>query len=82
MPTNGPRGILHICQVRSVIVKVYELWTAFGDAAGIGSVAGGVLAMLERKPLMPHMAGTAASAAICLSFYGGKHLPKMQAHDP
>lgn len=28
--------------------------------------------MLERKPLVPHMAGTAASAAICLSFYGGE----------
>lgn len=35
-------------------------------------MAGAVLAMLDRKPLMPHMAGTAASAAICLSFYGGK----------
>ncbi|CAL5218992.1 g747 [Coccomyxa viridis] len=39
-------------------------------AAGIGSVAGAVLAMLERKPVIPHMAGTAASAAICLSVYG------------
>ena len=40
-------------------------------AAGLGSIAGAVLAMLERKPLMPHMAGTAASTALCMSFYGG-----------
>ena len=53
----------------------------YGTAAGIGSVAGAVLAMLERKPLIPHMAGTAASAAICLSTYGGKPLPVLQAHD-
>ena len=56
----------------------YRLVQMFMDiepcAAGIGSLAGAVLAMLERKPVMPHMAGTAASAAICLSVYGGKSL--------
>lgn len=40
-------------------------------AAGLGSAAGAVLAILERKPMLPHIRGTAASAAICLGFFGG-----------
>lgn len=39
-------------------------------AAGLGSAAGAVLAILERKPMLPHIRATAASAAICLGFFG------------
>ncbi|CAL8461605.1 g1136 [Coccomyxa elongata] len=39
-------------------------------AAGLGSAAGAVLAILERKPMLPHIRRTASSAAICLGFFG------------
>ena len=46
-------------------------------AAGLGSAAGAVLAILERKPLRPYMFGTGASAAICLGLFGGPTSPKL-----
>ncbi|BDA42085.1 hypothetical protein COCOBI_02-8860 [Coccomyxa sp. Obi] len=52
-------------------------------AAGLGSAAGAVLAILERKPMLPHIRGTAASAAICLSFFGvlQEGMRIMRCHD-
>ena len=67
-----PLRIVHICP--NILDWYNCLIYIESCAAGIGSVAGAVLAMLERKPVIPHMAGTAASAAICLSVYGGTSL--------
>jgi hypothetical protein len=42
-------------------------------SAGLGATAGSVLSVLYRKPLITYVTGTAASWAICISFFGGLH---------
>lgn len=58
-----------------VLARQHSLRKSWIPAAGLGSTAGAVLAILQRKPMLPHVAGTAASAAICLGLFGGTTIP-------
>ncbi len=60
-----------------VLARQHSLRKSWIPAAGLGSTAGAVLAILQRKPMLPHVAGTAVSAAICLGLFGGTTIPPL-----